>query len=244
MILIGIRLNIKVLKDIRRGEMTMKKIGIILAASILVFSLTACGKGGEKNSEPINNVSIGDTNEPTKTHEKQSSENTKKSESAVKLPITDKFPMFSVYIDGPNYQVIENGATTVFNVGGIRFIALTSAEGMKADKPSEIIDLYFEDFKTGVNTNCRGYKPEKFNIKESKEIEINGITFWRFQGELLAKNIFDKETSFYTVGYTFIKDGHPFQITGVVVSEGQEQEYIDEITTYVDEMVKTIRDKR
>ena len=224
--------------------MTMKKIGIILAASILVFSLTACGKGGEKNSEPINNVSIGDTNEPTKTQEKQSSEQRNKSDSAVKLPLTANFPMFSVYIDGPNYQFIQNGSTSLYNVGGIRFIALTSAEGMKADKPSEIIDLYFEDFKTGVNTNCRGYKPEKFNIKESKEIEINGITFWRFQGELLAKNIFDKETSFYTVGYTFIKDGNPFQITGVVVSEGQEQEYIDEITTYVDEMVKTIRDKR
>jgi len=240
----GILSNIKVLKVIRRGEIAMKKIGAIIVAGILVFGLTACEKGGDKTSDPTNNVSIRDTNEPAKTQEKQSSEQAKKSESSVNLPLTANLPIFSVYIDGPNYQFIQNGSTSLYNVGGIRFIALTSAKGKKADKPSEIIDLYFDKFKNGVSTNCRGYKPEQFNIKESKEIEINGITFWRFQGELLAKNIFDKETSFYTVGYTFIKDGNPFQITGVVVSEGQEQEYIDEITTYVDEMVKTIRDKR
>ena len=241
MILIGIRLNIKVLKDIRRGEMTMKKIGIILAASILVFSLTACGKGGEKTSEPINNVSIEDKNEPVKTQQKQN--DTKKDGGSVELPITTNFPMFRLYIDGPNYHYIQNGATNLFNVGGIRFIALTSAKNVEADKPSEILDAYFKDFKTGVSVNCRGYKPEKFNIKESKEIEINGINFWRFEGELIAKTP-SLETSFYTVGYTFIWDGHPFQITGVVVSEGQEKEHIDEITRYVDEMVKTIRDKR
>jgi len=244
MTLIGILSNIKVLKVIRRGEIAMKKIGAIIVAGILVFGLTACEKGGDKTSDPTNNVSIRDTNEPAKTQEKQSSEQAKKSESSVNLPLTANFPMFSLFIDGPNYQFIQNGSTSKFKVEGIRFIALTSAKGMKADKPSEIIDLYFENFKSGVDTNCRGYEPEQFNIKENKEIEINGITFWRFQGELLAKNIFDKETSFYTVGYTFIKDGNPFQITGVVVSEGQEQEYIDEITTYVDEMVKTIRDKR
>ena len=221
----------------------MKKLCAILAVGILVFALTACEKGGDKTSDPTNNVSIRDTNEPAKTQEKQSSEQAKKSESSVNLPLTTTFPMFRLYIDGPNYHYIQNGATNLFNVGGIRFIALTSAKGMKADKPSEILDVYFKDFKTGVSVNCRGYKPEKFNIKESKEIEINGINFWRFEGELIAKTP-SLETSFYTVGYTFIWDGHPFQITGVVVSEGQEKEHIDEITRYVDEMVKTIRDKR
>lgn len=60
----------------------------------------------------------------------------------------------------------------------------------------------------------------------------------------MAKTSFDKETSFYTVGYTFFWDGTPFQITGVVVTKEQAQEDIDEIRTYVDAMVKTIRDKR
>ncbi|MEN2774830.1 hypothetical protein ABCY62_07235 [Acetivibrio clariflavus] len=221
----------------------MKEIGIILAASILVFSLTACGKGGEKTPEPTNNVNIEDKNEHVKTQQKQSNNDTKKDNSSVELTLTAKFPMFLLYIDGPNYHFIENGGTNLFNVGGNRFIALTSSKYVKADKPSEILDAYFNEFKTGVSANCRGYKPEKFDIKESKEIEINGINFWRFEGELIAKTP-SLETSFYTVGYTFIWDGHPFQITGVVVSEGQEKEHIDEITRYVDEMVKTIRDKR
>jgi hypothetical protein len=151
--------------------------------------------------------------------------------------------MFSLFIDGPNYQYIQNGATTLYNVGGHRFIALTSAKNVSAESLSEIIDAYFKDFRTGVGPNCKGYTPEKFNV-EGKEVEINGTKFWRFEGELMAKTSFDKETSFYTVGYTFFWDGTPFQITGVVVTKEQAQEDIDEIRTYVDAMVKTIRDKR
>lgn len=151
--------------------------------------------------------------------------------------------MFSLFIDGPNYQYIQNGATTLYNVGGHRFIALTSAKNVSAESLSEIIDAYFKDFRTGVGPNCKGYTPEKFNV-EGKEVEVNGTKFWRFEGELMSKTSFDKETSFYTVGYTFFWDGTPFQITGVVVTKEQAQEDIDEIRTYVDAMVKTIRDKR
>lgn len=221
----------------------MRKLSIILVISILLLGLAACGKGGEKTPEPTNKVSSGDINKPTETKAEESTNKASKDASSVELPLTASFPMFNVYIDGPNYHFIEKGSTSLYNVGGKRFIALTSSEYVEANKTSEILDAYFKEFKNGVGTNCNGYKPEKFNIKESKEIEINGTTFWRFEGELLAK-MPSKETSFFTVGYTFIRDGVPFQLTGVVVTEEQDQKDIDEITKYVDAMVKTIRDKR
>jgi hypothetical protein len=239
----GILSNIKGEKDIKRGEIILKKIRIILAFSILVFSLTACGKGGEKAPEPTNKVSMGESNEPTKIQEASEPKESKEDASSAYLPLTAAFPMYRVYIDGPNYHFIELGSTCLYNVAGNRFIAITSSKYVEANKTDEILDAYFKEFKDAVDTNCNGYIPEMFNVKESEEIEINGINFLRFEGELLA-TISSKEKGFYAVGYTFMWEDRPFQLVGVVVSEEQEQKDIDEITKYVDAMVKTIRDKR
>ena len=126
---------------------------------------------------------------------KQKRKRKKKKESDVNIPFTAKFPMFSLFIDGPNYQYIQNGATTLYNVGGHRFIALTSAKNVSAESLSEIIDAYFKDFRTGVGPNCKGYTPEKFNV-EGKEVEINGTKFWRFEGELWRRHLLIKRLVF------------------------------------------------
>jgi hypothetical protein len=225
--------------------MTMKKFSIILLVIILLFAVTACGTGGEKvDSDIVNELDNIYTNnlEESQSEEISIKEEKQEEGSLVELPLTASFPMYSVYIDGPNWQFIEKGSTSLYNVGGKRFIALTSSEYVEANEITEIIDAYFKEFKSAVGTNCNGYKPEKFNV-EGKEVEINGRNFWRFEGELIAK-MPSQETSFYTVGYTFFWEDRPFQLTGVVVSEEQAQEEIDEIRTYVDEMIKTIRDER
>ena len=222
----------------------MKKFSIILLVIILLFAVTACGTGGEKvDSDIVNELDNIYTNnlEESQSEEISIKEEKQEEGSLVELPLTASFPMYSVYIDGPNWQFIEKGSTSLYNVGGKRFIALTSSEYVEANEITEIIDAYFKEFKSAVGTNCNGYKPEKFNV-EGKEVEINGRNFWRFEGELIAK-MPSQETSFYTVGYTFFWEDRPFQLTGVVVSEEQAQEEIDEIRTYVDAMVKTIRDE-
>jgi len=225
--------------------MTMKKFSIILLVIILLFAVTACGTGGEKvDSDIVNELDNIYTNnlEESQSEEISIKEEKQEEGSLAELPLTASFPMYNVYIDGPNWQFIEKGSTSLYNVGGKRFIALTSSEYVEANEITEIIDAYFKEFKSAVGTNCNGYKPEKFNV-EGKEVEINGRNFWRFEGELIAK-MPSQETSFYTVGYTFFWEDRPFQLTGVVVSEEQAQEEIDEIRTYVDEMIKTIRDER
>ena len=222
----------------------MKKFSIILLVIILLFAVTACGTGGEKvDSDIVNELDNIYTNnlEESQSEEISIKEEKQEEGSLAELPLTASFPMYNVYIDGPNWQFIEKGSTSLYNVGGKRFIALTSSEYVEANEITEIIDAYFKEFKSAVGTNCNGYKPEKFNV-EGKEVEINGRNFWRFEGELIAK-MPSQETSFYTVGYTFFWEDRPFQLTGVVVSEEQAQEEIDEIRTYVDAMVKTIRDE-
>ncbi len=221
----------------------MKKKIIILAAALMLSSLTACGEGGDKPVDTTQAVTTSSTIQSSESTATQSSENNKSENNSVELPLTSKFPLAKVYIDGPNYQIIENGSTKLYNVGGSRFIALTSDDGAKVNKPSEILDTYLEDFKMGVETNCNGSRPVKFNIKESKEIKISDIDFYRFQGDLVVNNTVEDKNC-YAVGYTFIRNNIPFQVVGVVVSDEQKQEEIDEITTYVDAMVKTIRDKR
>lgn len=220
--------------------MMNKKI-IILAVLITLSSLTACSDGGDKAADTTQSVTANTTTQSAETTTAQNSNNN--DASAEELQLTSMFPMTKVYIDGPSYQIVENGSTLLYNVNGNRFIALTSSKMVKVSKSSEVLDAYLELFKSGVKTNCNGSRPVKFDISESNEVNINGIDFYRFKGNLICNNTSEDKKCF-AVGYTFIKDKKPCQIVGAVVSDEQDQKDIDEITKYVDAMVKTIRDKR
>ena len=150
----------------------MKKFSIILLVIILLFAVTACGTGGEKvDSDIVNELDNIYTNnlEESQSEEISIKEEKQEEGSLVELPLTASFPMYSVYIDGPNWQFIEKGSTSLYNVGGKRFIALTSSEYVEANEITEIIDAYYKEFKAAVGTNCNGYKQEKFNV-EVKEV--------------------------------------------------------------------------
>lgn len=222
----------------------MNKKIIILATVLMLSSLTACGKGGDEPVDTTQTVTTSSTTQSAESIAAQSSESKSNDASSVELPLTAGFPIAEVYIDGPSYQFIENGYTSLYNVNGNRFIALTTNMDVKVNKPSEILNALFEKFKAGVDTYSNASEPIKFNIKESKEMKINGIDFYRFQGDYVCKGG-SGERNCYAVGYTFINsvDNIPCQIVGAVVSKEQSQKEIDEITTYVDAMVQTIRNK-
>ena len=230
----------------------MKKMSVLLAIIILLFGVTACGTG--KESASSGNLTSEVSNNATKTLEENQEEpdssadekEEKKEDSSVELPYTIMFPMYSLYVKAPSSYDIERGATTFIVVEGDTLIGLTSDEFVDAstiNEPSEILDAYFDSFKYGADQFGSG-DLDRFDIRESREVEIDGRKFWRFEGDLIFKLLSGDEIRYFVVGYTFFWDDTPFQITATVFTEEPEQAEIDKARAYVDEMVKTVRDKR
>ena len=105
-----------------------------------------------------------------------------------------------------------------------------------------------KDFQQGTYSMCGVKDVIKYDIKDTKEMTINGTDYVRYQGYLVCEGELKKMYNCFFVGYTFIceKDGKnvPCQMIGAVVSDEQEQSDIDEITKYTDAMVYTIRNTR
>lgn len=231
----------------------MKKMSVLLAIIILLFGVTACGTG--KESASSGNLTSEVSNNATKTLEENQEEpdssadekEEKKEDSSVELPYTIMFPMHSLYVKGPSSYEIEYPATSfIAPVEGYTLIGLTSDSFVDAstiNEPSEILDAYFDSFKYGADQFGLG-DADRFDIRESREVEIDGRKFWRFEGDLIYKLPSGDEIRYFVVGYTFFWDDTPFQITATVFTEEPEQAEIDKARAYVDEMVKTVRDKR
>ncbi len=224
----------------------MKKLTITIAAMLLITSLTACsGSSGSSDS-----TGVATTEASTSTQ----AEKTVAESSKVIEPIKDedlltiRFPIVKKYVDGPRWQIVENGYTEFFNINDRKFIALTTNQELSVNKPSEVLDALLKTFQQGAETMCGAKDVIKYDIKDTKEMTINGNDYVRYQGYIVGEGSQKKMYNCYFVGYTFIceKDGKnvPCQMIGAVVSDEQEQSDIDEITKYTDAMVYTIRNTR
>ena len=226
----------------------MKKILITIAAMLLITSLTACsGSSGDSDS-----TSVATTTEASTSKQ---AENTVAAESTKGTePIKDddlltiKFPLVKKYVDGPWWQIVENGYSEFYNINDRKFVALTTNDELSVNKPSEVLDALLKDFQQGAETMCGAKNVIKYDIKDTKEMTINGTDYVRYQGYIVGEGSQKKMYNCYFVGYTFIceEDGKqiPCQMIGAVVSDEQEQSDIDEITKYTDAMVYTIRNTR
>ena len=226
----------------------MKKIVITIAAMLLITSLTACsGSSGDSD-----NTSVASTTEASTS--KQAEKTVAAESTKVTEPIKDeelltlRFPIVKKYVDGPLWQIVEKGYTEFFNINDIKFIALTTNQELSVNKPSEVLEALLKDFQQGAETMCGAKKVIKYDIKDTKEMTINGTDYVRYQGYIIGEGSQKKMYNCFFVGYTFIceKDGKnvPCQMIGAVVSDEQEQSDIDEITKYTDAMVYTIRNTR
>ena len=226
----------------------MKKLVITIAAMLLITSLTACS-GSSRDSDSTSVASTTEASTSKQAEKTVAVESTKGTE-----PIKDddlltiKFPLVKKYVDGPWWQIVENGYSEFYNINDRKFVALTTNDELSVNKPSEVLDALLKDFQQGAETMCGAKNVIKYDIKDTKEMTINGTDYVRYQGYIVGEGSQKKMYNCYFVGYTFIceEDGKqiPCQMIGAVVSDEQEQSDIDEITKYTDAMVYTIRNTR
>lgn len=107
---------------------------------------------------------------------------------------------------------------------------------MEATELSKAQDIVFSKLKDNVKefTYINDLK-----IEQEKTEMINEIEMYRYEGTLICGRTVKFNT--YVVGYTFIIDKIPCNITGVVTEANQQEETIKEIRRIVDEMATTVR---
>lgn len=214
----------------------MKKLLSILAIVLLLVFLPSCGSKSDTNENPkLSSNSTSDLDGSVK------SESSLTDAEGKLLAYTYKVPGKSIYIDVPDYQVIEKGYTELYILNGERYIAFTYDLDSTAKSAEEANDLAYSIFEN----NIQNYSyVNKLKVSTSSTETINGIEVYKFSGTLeCALDYSDRSKSYdaFAVGYSFVMDGVPCSIIGSVINQNQSSNDIDEITEIVNAMVKSLR---
>lgn len=215
----------------------MRKIILSLICGVLLLgTLTGCGTNNNLDDNSNNNQNNNNnTNNNTNENTNQGSSYDK----SELLPNTYKIPRQEIYVDTPDFNDIEKGYTELFKDGEKKLVAFTDLRNETVKNEKEAFDLIYPKFKKNVSSWLR-INGETFTSEE--RIEVNGIETLKVTGtvKLGVLNYYDC----YIYGYSFIFEGVPCAIIGVVSDLDQPQEEIDEVTEIVDAMMKTVRNKR
>ncbi|ROR28691.1 hypothetical protein EDD66_104279 [Mobilisporobacter senegalensis] len=247
----------------------MKKLLII----ILLFTLlcTACGKEKSEDSKEATKETTQETQENSAEEEKDTvaedaeQEETKEETSErIYEPqfIYDGEPIDSLenslgstkaIYDVPKYQIVEEGLTKLYIRSGKLCIAATRGEkGATGMSFEEVLAATEQSFGWAMDSNLEGgYSYYGLDITEQEEVNINGVDCLRFVGEIDGRVSEDSEDRFgyHVRGYAFVKDDTPLTIIGVTLDDGGDGEeyikqYTEEVDHNVDELMKTLRDKK
>ena len=216
----------------------MKKNSIILIlVCVLFLLLVACGK--QKDKSDVGKDSIKE-NQMQNSQDDSAQENEKEEEESRILTGTYKVPGTQVYVDTPNFHMIEEGYSQLFMVNDVKYVAFTCYDEESGTNAKAAFQTTFKKLKD----NLGGYhivNSVNDDIEE-KEIDINGISTYCVKGTVDCGTEYKYDA--YMYGYSFVFEGYPCSIIGIVQDDAQAQEDIDEITEIVDAMMKSVRNEQ
>ena len=208
------------------------KILLGLICGLLIVGITT-GCGNSKNNDDV------DTNNPNENKE-QVKDNTNNNTDSSLLTGTYNVPMQKIYIDVPNYQAISSGLSRLYVVGRKLNIAITP----NWNKTGSTLEQAHKDSFDAYVINLENYaKIDELKIENDKNVTINGINAYRFEGKLKCHGE-TGDYELYTIGYSFIMDGIPCSIEGTVLDKSQDKDMINEVRNTVDAMMKTVRSEK
>lgn len=213
-----------------------KRFTLIVLTAFLALSLVACG-GDENVTTQENDSSAVVTTDFTviQTEEVVTPER----ERSELLPGTHKVSLRDIYVDIPKYNVIGKGYTEIFMDGETKYITFSCMKDDVAADAKEAFDVVYPKFKINI-ANQHGIHGEDFTTQEL--VEINGIEAYKVSGIVDGGVIVIKDCYFY--GYSFIYDGLPCGIFGVVSDWDQPEEEIESVTAIVDAMMESVRSEQ
>lgn len=207
----------------------MKKILLTLLCGTMVLGMTT-GCGGEQTNTDNNEANNNNLTEESIEQEENNN---------VDLSYTYKVSGKNIYVDAPNWQEINKGFTQLYILHGQKYVAVTAEKNNSTTDLNEAHQFAFEKFKQ----NIQNYSyVNSLNVTKNSKETVNGVEVYKYEGTLNC----GKDTVYdaYVIGYSFIMDGVPCNITGSVIDQEQPDEMIKEVKLIVESMIKTLRSER
>lgn len=212
-----------------------KRLIVGVLAVVLLLSCVACGTTTD-DTKSIDDSSAQQSDTTTKPDE-TTNQGGDKTESL--LSGTFKVARKDIYVDVPNYNSIEEGYTQIYLDGSSKYVTFTCLKVEEASNVQDAHDKAFECFKSGIDSHH--HINEEQNL-QTEETSVNSIQVLKFEGTVsVGRNpVYDA----YTYGYSFVYDGLPCAIIGVVMDETQPEDDQALVKEIVDEMMKTVRNSK
>ncbi len=222
----------------------MKKLALILALLMIVMSFAGCANETETPSNP---ETSGTGTSPTSSTDTNENPTT----SAPKEDAYDNWAkvggksIFVNYKSGRRKDDKSNAI--VFHDNHTDMIALhyNKADAFNGDAEEAFAflnnGLLFGDLAAYAEANFYD-DVSKYVIEKTKgeNKKVNSVDMFNFTG-----TVTDAEGRVcYVYGYTFVIEGVPCMLAGLVCSEDQSQQVKDAINTEIDTMAETVRTKR
>lgn len=212
-----------------------KLLTFLLSVSLLLC-LVACNSNNDEKTEPADTETQQQTETTSKPDDSTSQgDNTEKS----LLSGTYKVARKDIYVDIPNFNAIEEGYTQIYLDGSSKYVAFTCHKAETAETIEDAHKKAFDCFKSGIDSHH--HINDETNL-QTTDTTINSIQTMKFEGTISSGR--NPVYNAYAYGYSFVYDGMPCSIIGVVMDESQPDAEKQLVKQIVDEMMKTVRNSK
>lgn len=214
----------------------MKKIVMVLLVAFTTVFLVACTTKNQKksdNKEESSNITV---ENPSDKEESEIPEDI----DPVDEVKTAKVPGKEIYVDYDiSMRKKEEAYTTLMYQNNDSLVGLAfKKDVIHTGTLEDVIALFKTDFINDASTSSAGnlYGSE-IVVKATEKTTISGFESVKFTGTALNKD----EWECHVYGYTFVIEGTPCAIIGIVSAQAQDATMIAEIDAQVDKIASTIR---
>ncbi len=212
-----------------------KSLVLIVMCFALLLSLCACGGNTEQPSITDNSgvtSTTDDTGETSKPDDDTSS-------NKDVLVGTYKVPLQKIYVDTPNFNLIEEGYTRIFFDSGKKYVTFTC---IYDETCSDLTDAHEKTIEKFMQNVVDHHHVNNVGSLNDATVTVNGIEAYKYEGTVNAGT--NPAYDAYLYGYSFVYNGFPCSIVGVVMDETQPEGEKALVKEIVDEMMKTVRNSK
>jgi len=219
---------------------------------MLLIGIVGCSdnKDQKDGKETNKEQTVNNNNENKDTDKSKDSENYQIPDY---LGLTYEEPTYGYFINVPRFAGTREGGASLVFVDTSMFIAtgIVDSEYANIFKIDLNSIVKTEDIAPGIKngmiaaaTNTLEFDIADINFESSKVMEVNGREVCRFTGYLKLEEQYEGNKNYFVAGYTTFYNDMPMYIMAVNSHYIQNDETSKKVNQYVDDIIKTLRDKK
>lgn len=202
---------------------------LILASCLLLLCACSAQETAENGGNAVPSPTGAATQHPTE-------QETEAAGTSELLVSTYRVPLEDIYIDVPAYKEIERGYSETFLDGETKYVAFTCLFMEQGTDIQSAHEMTFDRFMQNLDAY---HHIEGFIEIEGENVVVNGTEAYNFEGTVTAGRSPAYEA--YAYGYSFIYNGYPTGLIGIVKDSSQPEEEKAELKIVVDAMMESLR---